>query len=416
MSVIFPIELCRKYYIKRLKKLFEDQDQLRKFLRVVELWGKQGDELVRILIPYFIWPRFVWAYDEFSEGIGRGDGEVGDDVDGGDEGDELGAGQGDGMHVREEIEWWLTIEEFYNLLFEALKLPPLTPRAYGMSPATMSVLRSKKKIQGPHVLFKDSFLEALKRTIAEDPDFDPFDISRPIVINPPEDEKIRRVKPVLKESGRALIIYGKDISGSIDEGRKKMERQMSALIKAFVKKYYKQVEEVHLVHDISARIVTQADFFELGSGGGTDIASIISLTSTILTPRHPDRRKFFEGKTVEYSPYEYDPFFVYFSDGEAWSADDYKKCVLLLKDGVESDSHANNAPVEALLPKLYRLFYAQMQLSGESTAFHQVFKPLEKDYPETMRAALVETEDWIFQALQHFCKTGGEIKNDTYTI
>ena len=96
---------------------------LRKFLTRGELIGKEGKHLVSIPIRGIDLPHFRYG-DNSNNGVGQGDGEPGQTVDG----DEAGAGPGGtspGQHI---LEVDVTLDELADILGEELQLPRIEPK------------------------------------------------------------------------------------------------------------------------------------------------------------------------------------------------------------------------------------------------------------------------------------------------
>lgn len=414
MSTIYSIELCRKYYIMEFLRLLRANPA---FIFFSDLIGKQGNRLVRIRIPTFFWPQFIWARDELEKRIGKGKGKPGDEV--GEEGEDLGGpGQGHGEHERDYVFFDLTAEELIKLLFAAIKLPRLTPRNRGSILTPAPVLHGIKKIPGRPYHFKTLFRDALKHNLQMDPDLlklldkDKNDHDFIITIIPGRDKGKRVVKEIVKESSEALIIYLRDVSGSISDKRKEIEDWESRLIEEAVKRDYKKVKVLRLFHDTNAWIVGKDDigweeYYTTGSGGGTAISSGLSLVDTILTPGHPDTRKNFRGQTCEYNPQDIDVILVYFGDGDNWGEDN-PLCGKILTEGV-SNYGKSETQIGPLLPKLAWLWYAQTAYNNNNSAYYALFKPLEGKHPYKVRAFLIQELRYAIDALIHFCKDGGEI-------
>ena len=80
----------------------------------------------------------------------------------------------------------------------------------------------------------------------------------------------------------------------------------------FIRRKYKNVELVFIVHDYSAHEVTEQEFFTISSSGGTRCSSAFKLALDIMQERH--------------DPKEYNNYVFEFSDGDN-SVQDNKLCL-----------------------------------------------------------------------------------------
>ena len=107
---------------------------LRKFLTRGELLGKEGKHLVSIPVPGIDLPHFRYG-DNNDQGVGQGEGEAGQQVDGDAEG--IGPGGTEpGAHI---LEVEVSLEELADILGEELQLPRIEPKATTTSPPSKSV-------------------------------------------------------------------------------------------------------------------------------------------------------------------------------------------------------------------------------------------------------------------------------------
>jgi len=109
------------------------RQNLRKYISSGEMIGRKGKDLVSIPIPQIDIPRFRFG-DKQQGGAGQGDGDPGDPIGGGQDGEEGGegkqAGQGEGQH---SLEVDVTLDELAAILGEELELPTFRTRARARS-------------------------------------------------------------------------------------------------------------------------------------------------------------------------------------------------------------------------------------------------------------------------------------------
>jgi uncharacterized sporulation protein YeaH/YhbH (DUF444 family) len=314
-------------------KLRED---LRRYLSSTELLGRRGGKSVSIPIPQIELPRFRFG-DNSRQGVGQGDGEAGDPVDGDpQEGEGAGAaGDQAGQHV---LEVDVDLDELAEMLGAELELPRIQPRGDRLITAAGGRYSGIRQT-GPKSLrhFRRTYDRALRRTIASG-DWDPLD---PKVIPIPDDERIRHQKPAPKPESSAVIFHLMDVSGSMGREQKDIVRVEAFWIDTWLRSQYTNLEVVYIVHDAVARVVDQETFFHLRESGGTKISSAYELLLDEIKAR--------------YRPEEWNIYPFHYSDGDNWSARDTERCVGLLRD--------------ELLPRVNQFCYGQVKSAYGSGQF-----------------------------------------------
>ena len=151
---------------------------------------------------------------------------------------------------------------------------------------------------------KKTLKNAIKRAISSD-EFDPDDVTN---IYPIAQDKIYKTWNVIDSPDiNAAIFFLQDISWSMDGEKRELVRELCWYLEQWIKKFYKQVDLKHIVHDVVAREVDQEKFYGFEAGGGTKISSAFELTSDIIDSSYP----------LE----DWNMYIFYFSDGENWSSD-----------------------------------------------------------------------------------------------
>ena len=98
-----------------------------------------------------------------------------------------------------------------------------------------------------------------------------------------------------------------DISGSMSTERKFLARSFFFLLFQFLNHRYEKVEVVFISHSTEAQRVTEADFFKIGTFGGTIISSCLNLELDIIEK--------------EFHPHNWNIYSFYCGDGENWTSD-----------------------------------------------------------------------------------------------
>lgn len=283
---------------------------------------------------HVVLPRFRFG-DNGRGGVGQGDGEPGQPLDGeGKQGDGQ-AGNEPGRHIR-EVE--LTLEELAEILAEALELPNIEPRGKKNIVAEKDRYTGIRRV-GPESLrhFKRTFREALKRQVTSGQ----FDIKKPRVIPIRDDFRYRSWKTTSLPESNAVIIYMMDVSGSMWGEQKEIVRMEIFWIDTWLRYQYKGIKSRYIIHDAVAQEVDRETFFTTRENGGTVISSAYELCNKIIEK--------------DYSPEEWNIYAFHFSDGDNWSTDDNKECAMILS--------------EHLLPKVNMFGYGQVDSAYGSGDF-----------------------------------------------
>lgn len=344
------------------------KEDLRRFVSQEDMIGKREKDFIKIPVPKIDIPTFRYGPKQES-GVGRGDGESGDQVGQGDGQKE--AGNQAGEHI---IEVDVPLDELATILGDALELPRIQPKS---NKSIMSQgLRFKGLAPvGPNSLrhFKKSYKEALLRSVASDI----YDPENPIVVPIRRDMRFRSLGKVPKPHTQAVVIYMMDVSGSMADEQKQIVRLESFWINTWLKKHYKGLETRFIIHDATAKEVNEDVFFKTSESGGTLISSAYKLCQKIIKKDYP--------------PSEWNIYPFHFSDGDNWSSKDTDLCLKLLND--------------FFLPCVNMFGYGQVKSKYGSGQFA---KDLEKDFKSDDRVviSLIENKDGILNSIKDFLGKG----------
>lgn len=301
--------------LSRFKKIVKGKikKDLGKYVSSGELIGKQGKKLVSIPIPRIDIPHFKHG-DNQKNGVGQGEGQVGDPVGQGEdgEGDPQQAGNKEGQHL---LEVDVSLDELVELLGEELELPNIQPKSSDKIDSIKNVYRGIRS-SGPNSLRhnKRTYKQALKRQIMTGH----YNDKNPVVIPYKEDWRYKSYKSVPLPNNKAVIIYMMDVSGSMGNEQKEIVRLESFWIDSWLRKQYKGLEVRYIIHDAVAKEVDQDTFYYTRESGGTIISSAYKLCQRIIEQ--------------DYNPLEWNIYPFHFSDGDNWSANDTKECLNLLEN------------------------------------------------------------------------------------
>jgi uncharacterized sporulation protein YeaH/YhbH (DUF444 family) len=334
--------------------------------------GRQGKDTVAIPVPQIDIPRFRFG-DKQSGGVGQGEGDSGDPVDGQEgEGDGTGkAGKNAGQHA---VEVDVTLDDLAQILGEELKLPRIEPRGQARVVAHKDKYTGIRRV-GPESLrhFKRTFREALKRQVSSGV----YNAERPVIVPIRDDKRFRSWKTSTEPVANAVIVYMMDVSGSMGDEQKEIVRIESFWLDTWLRSQYKGLESVYIIHDAVAREVDRETFFHTRESGGTMISSAYKLCREIIK--------------ADYPPSSWNIYPFHFSDGDNWSADDTRQCIDLLKTDV--------------LPAVNQFAYGQVESPYGSGQF---IKDLREQLGASEKVALSEIadKDGIYGSIKDFLGKG----------
>lgn len=132
-----------------------------------------------------------------------------------------------------------------------------------------------------------------------------------------------------------------DISGSMDEDKKRQARKFFSLQYAFIKRKYPNTDLVFIAHTDTAEEMSEEDFFTTRKSGGTIVSPSLALANSTISTR--------------YDVNQTNIYLSYAGDGDNWDGDNTK-----VLDELES---------KGLLSKLRHAVYAQVGQSYSSSYY-----------------------------------------------
>jgi uncharacterized sporulation protein YeaH/YhbH (DUF444 family) len=347
------------------------RDDLKDHIQRGNLDAQHGDETISIPIDKIDLPKFT--HGSQKGGVGQGDGEPGDKIDGdpqeGDDGDEAGDEAGD--HSR-EVE--VSYEELADIMAEKLELPRIEPKGDDQVETETYEYRGMNET-GPETLrdFKATYKEALKREIATG-DYDPDD---PEVIPIQDDTRYRMPEEVEDPEFNAAIIYMMDVSGSMGGKQKDIVRNLSFWIDTWIRSQYDGIDSRYIMHDAQAKEADRETFFSTSAGGGTIVSSAYKLCAKIIEDDYPS--------------HNWNIYTFHFSDGDNWSNDDTVTSVDILDDKI--------------VPQSNLFAYGQVD-SAHGTG--RLIKPIRNKFQghENVATHRIRSQDDVYGAIQTFLGEG----------
>jgi len=121
------------------------------------------------------------------------------------------------------------------------------------------------------------------------------------------DLRYRKTEKVQVKASDAVLCMLMDISGSMDEEKKRMARKFFTLQYAFIVKKYPQTDLIFIPHTDEAEEVDEEEFFTTRKSGGTVVSPAWALLHTIIKER--------------YDANQTNIYVSYAGDGDNWDSD-----------------------------------------------------------------------------------------------
>lgn len=162
-------------------------------------------------------------------------------------------------------------------------------------------------------------IEAIRSKICLVPFFEKLDL------------RYRKTEKVQVKQAEAVLVMVMDISGSMDEDKKRIARKFFSLQYAFIKRKYPNTDLVFIAHTEDADEMNEDEFFSTRKSGGTVVSSGLKLALDIIKSRY-------DSNTTNI-------YLSYAGDGDNWDSDN-----ALVMDTLE----------KGLLYKLRHMVYTQV--------------------------------------------------------
>ncbi|MBY0449264.1 MAG: DUF444 family protein [Cyanobacteria bacterium] len=262
------------------------------------------------------------------------------------EDDDGGAGEGDGPpgmgkpgtekgeHDQEQWSPPISRNQIAQDIIEELKLPNLEPKGSRNLVATSEKWTSVSP-HGRTLVLRDTLIQILKATSANlGRAFNPETDMDKIVVRP-QDLRFRAPRPDQKPTNNAVIIYIKDISGSITSEMTEAARTTNFYLETVIGKQFGEsnarirgeeftdemfgagTTQEFIQFDTEAEVVSQKKFYESTSGGGTKISSGLEAARKLIAEKYP--------------PDDYNIYIYIYSDGDNSGSDD-QTCIQMMKE------------------------------------------------------------------------------------
>jgi uncharacterized protein len=325
--------------------------------------GTGANRSVLVPVKFLEHARFRLAQPASQQGAGQGRGQPGDVLQPGREDGDSAAQSGgtENGEIRFVVE--MKLEEIIDWIWEELKLPDLQPKRAATLDEPDYVREGWDRRGARSRLDRRRTLkEAVKRRAIQE---------NPVpIIN--EDLRFRQLVRRPTPSMSAAVIFALDVSGSMDEGQRRLAKQFFFFALQGIRRQYAKVETVFLAHAAQAWEFEESQFFQASSSGGTVSSCVFQLALDVVSQR--------------YDPGRYNVYFFYASDGEN-AAEDREPAAAALRSlaaqtnysgYVETGGVASFRPRETQLAEVFnelrnaRLPVGMSQLSSQEDVWRAI--------------------------------------------
>jgi uncharacterized protein len=284
--------------------------------------GKSGKKKIKIPVRGIKEYQFVFGKNQGSKGVGSAQGQdikKGQKIKSGQKKQPKGQGNKPGNESGEEFyEVEITLDELAKYLFDDLNLPELAKKSNN----TVMAEKLKRKGYRPKgIRARLSKKETLKNKIkrqkqaVKNKTYDPESGERFPFHE--ADLKYKHIEIKNKPITNATIFFIMDVSGSMTKNKKFLARSFFFLLYQFIRYRYEKIDIVFISHTTTAKEVSEDDFFQRASSGGTYISSGLAKTLEIIDER--------------YNPSSWNLYAFHCSDGENWQEDNEKAKEAMIK-------------------------------------------------------------------------------------
>ncbi len=347
------------------------RENLKKYITHGEMIGRKGRDLVSIPVPQLDVPHFRYG-DNGNGGVSQGDGEIGQPIGRGEDGDDGPGTAGDapGGHV---LEVDVTLDELAEILGDELELPRVEPKG------DANIIQPKPRYStirrvGPESLrhFKRTYVEALRRQLSEGT----YRNAEPLVPLK-DDRRYRSWQAVPQPQAKAAIIYIMDVSGSMTDIQKEIVRTEAFWIDTWLRSQYDGIERRYVIHDAAAKEVDEDTFYHTRESGGTRISSAYTVCADLLENQFP----------IDF----WNNYCFQFSDGDNWGEDNQQALEML---------------ADRIVPQCNLFCYGQVESQYGSGEYIDVLEQQFGSEHETLVLSEIADREAIYDSIRLFLGKG----------
>lgn len=298
------------------------KERLKEFVKTGHIFKLRPDGKGKMSVPIDQIDQPHFKFGKPDNGTARGPGKPGDVIDKEYEpGHEPGGKSGDKGHGGIMVD--VDVADVIAAMEEDLKLPRMKPKSSNTFESLKTHYNDISKT-GPRSLVhkKRTVKQSMKRNIAQgnwdkEITLPGHTSSIPQLNIEKRDLLYRQWNQVKIPRANALIVFGRDGSGSMDDVKCNIVSDMAYWIEMWIKRDYEKSETLYLWHDTEAKEVSQYDFYHERHGGGTFCSSVLQLLKKTIKLKYP--------------PEKWNIYFFYFGDGDSYGKDNAQFLDLLLE-------------------------------------------------------------------------------------
>lgn len=302
----------RDRHKKKIQKAI--QEGIKDVIAEESIIGKDGNKKVKIPVKGIKEYRFVYGENKQNSktgSAGNKDVRKGQVLKKKGQKGKSSGKEADNKSGEEYYEVEITLEELAEYLFADLQLPDLEKKRFKFL-KDKKLKRSGYRKKG--LRSKLSKKETLKRKIKRKKraiaagTYDPESGERFPFHE--DDLKYKHMREKQEENNSAVIFFLMDVSGSMDKQKKYLARSFYFLLYQFLRYKYDNIDVVFISHSSEASEVSEEEFFQKATTGGTLMSTALGLEKEIIDKR--------------YHPSSWNIYTFYSGDGENWSIDNQK--------------------------------------------------------------------------------------------
>lgn len=344
--------------------------------------------------------------------------------DGGDGGKGNGEGAGPGDDSEDDFIVNISRTEFFDVFFEDCELPDLRETHEKDLPEHVTQRAGFKKTGNPSQLsvirsFKLSKARQLALTRDDRDELENLEAELEILLSPNHehelgvkewalrcewvskrileikdrinrlavfeevDRRYRKTEKIQVKASDAVLGMMMDISGSMDEAKKRMARKFFSLQYAFIKRKYPQTDLIFIAHTDKASEMDEEEFFTTRLSGGTVVSPAWALMHEIIKTR--------------YDASQTNIYLSYAGDGDNWETDNSAVVEQIQSSGL---LHKTRHAVYVQVGQSFAASYGGMSLWNVMTSISEGNKKL-----ATIKIA---DESAVFDAFKTIYKKKGK--------
>lgn len=210
-------------------------------------------------------------------------------------------GSEDGSDDEVTFKFYLTAQEFMDLLFEELCLPFFIKKTLEETdsttfhkagfvsdgaPARLNVLRTYKNSLARTSAERADYENQLKDEEDEDKRFELEEKIDHIPLFRDVDLRFSNIVAEPTHQNKGVMFCLMDVSGSMGEDERRIAKQFFLILYIFLKKCYTSVDVVFILHADTAREVDEQEFFHSQESGGTVMSTALVVMEKIIKERY----------------------------------------------------------------------------------------------------------------------------------